>query len=72
MIPPGLALAAQCQGAGPGSGAEAAPSLTFRGSESWPLSSSWSLVVLKALSPGVTPQGWPLGFLLMPQPQLLT
>lgn len=27
MIPPGLALAAQWQGAGPGSGAEAAPSL---------------------------------------------
>lgn len=46
MIPPGLALAAPCQRAGPGSGAEAAPSLP---SEALSLSSSWSLVVLKAL-----------------------
>lgn len=152
MIPPGLTLAAQCQGAGPGSGAEVrtraicvldrnadtqcpcprrhpytqpipnpmihlpvslscakahspmriseaslrrqreeseiawgtvltsclpfvspgSPQPPFRGSESWPLSSSWSLVVLTAISPGITPQGWPLGFLFMPQSQLLT
>lgn len=71
MIPPGLALAAQWQGAGPGSGAEAAPSLPLE-ALSRPLSSSWSLVVLMALSPGITPQGWPLGFLLMPHSQLLT
>lgn len=71
MIPPGLALAAQWQGAGPGSGAEQ-PQPPFRGSESRPPSSSWSLVVLMALSPGITPQGWPLGFLLMPHSQLLT
>lgn len=48
------------------------PQPPFRGSESWPPSSSWSLVVLMALSPGITPQGWPLGFLLMPHSQLLT
>lgn len=71
MIPPGLALAAQWQGAGPGSGAEAAPSLPSE-ADSWPLPSSWSLVVLVALSPGVTPQGWPLGFLLRPHSQLQT
>lgn len=44
------------------------PQPPFRDSESWPLSSSWSLVVLMALSPGITPQGWPLGFCSCPIP----
>lgn len=64
MIPPGLALAARCQRAGPGSGVEAAPSLP---------SEALSLIFLepggaKGPSPGISPQGWPLGFCSCPFP----